>query len=123
MYCYDFDGKELWKRTDLGKWEHTFGNGASPVLYGDLVILWCGPNEAKGRNYLLAVNKKTGKTVWEHDEPSGSWSTPLIAKVDGQDQLLLGQSRDVKGAARGEVRPPEGLRPEDRARNCGRARG
>ena len=23
------DGKELWKRTDLGKWEHTFGSGAS----------------------------------------------------------------------------------------------
>ena len=45
MYCYDFDGKELWKRTDLGKWEHAFGNGASPVLYGDLAILWCGPNE------------------------------------------------------------------------------
>jgi outer membrane protein assembly factor BamB len=22
MYCYDFDGKELWHRTDLGKWEH-----------------------------------------------------------------------------------------------------
>ena len=47
MYCYDFAGKELWKRTDLGKWEHTFGNSASPVLYGDLAILWCGPNEAR----------------------------------------------------------------------------
>jgi hypothetical protein len=40
MYCFDFDGKELWKRTDLGTWEHTFGNGASPVLYGDMAILW-----------------------------------------------------------------------------------
>ena len=48
MYCYDFAGKELWKRTDLGKWEHAFGNGASPVLYGDLAILWCGPNERQG---------------------------------------------------------------------------
>lgn len=98
MYCYDFAGKELWKRTDLGKWDHPFGSGSSPVLYGDLAILWCGPNESKGRNFLLAVNKKTGETVWEHDEPYGSWSTPLIAKVNGQDQLLLGQSRDVKGA-------------------------
>ena len=51
----------------------------------------------KGRNYLLAVNKKTGETVWEHDESFGSWSTPLIAKVKDQDQLILGQSRDVKG--------------------------
>ncbi|MBN9521462.1 PQQ-binding-like beta-propeller repeat protein [bacterium] len=50
MYCYDLDGKELWKRTDLGKWDHSFGSGASPVLYGDLAILWCGPNEKEGRN-------------------------------------------------------------------------
>jgi outer membrane protein assembly factor BamB len=98
MYCFDFNGKELWKRTDLGKWEHPFGNGSSPVIHGDLAILWCGPNEKVGRNYLIAVNKATGKTVWEHDESFGSWSTPLIAKVNGKDQLLLGQSRDVKNA-------------------------
>ncbi len=58
MYCYDFDGKELWKRTDLGKWEHEFGSGASPVLHGDLAILWCGPNKnPKDRNFLLAVEE------------------------------------------------------------------
>ncbi len=96
MYCYDFDGKELWKRTDLGVWEHAFGNGSSPVLFGDLAILWCGPNESKGRNFLLAVDKKTGKTVWDQDHSFGSWSTPLLTKVNGQDQLILGYSRDVK---------------------------
>jgi outer membrane protein assembly factor BamB len=98
MYCYDMDGKELWKRTDLGgTWEHAFGSGASPVLYGDLAILWVGPNE-KGRNYLLAVNKASGETVWEKDQTYGSWSTPLITRVNSQDQLLLGYSKDVKNA-------------------------
>jgi outer membrane protein assembly factor BamB len=89
MYCYDFAGKELWKRTDLGTWQHQFGNGSSPVLYRDTVILWCGPNQPKGRNFLLAVNKTTGKTVWEQDQPGGSWSTPVIVSVNGQDQMLL----------------------------------
>jgi outer membrane protein assembly factor BamB len=98
LYCFDLKGKELWKRTDLGKWEHMFGNGSSPILYGDLLIQWCGPNEGKGRNFLLAVNKKTGETVWEHDEKFGSWSTPLISRVGDQDQLLLGMSLDVKNA-------------------------
>ena len=98
MYCYDFSGKELWKRTDLGTWEHAFGNGASPILYGDLAILWCGPNETKGRNFLIAVNKKTGETVWEQDQSYGSWATPLIVTVNGQDQLLLPYSKDVKSA-------------------------
>lgn len=96
VYCYDFTGKELWKRTDLGTWHHGFGNGASPVLYGDLVVQWCGVND-KGRNWLLAMNKKTGETVWEHDESFGSWGTPLVTKVNDKDQLLLAQSKDVKG--------------------------
>lgn len=105
MFCFDHDGKELWKRTDLGHWEHQFGNASSPVLYRDLAILWCGPNAlpakdnatgdktpAKGkgsRNVLLAVDKATGKTVWERDEKTGSWGTPLVVTIGGQDQLLL----------------------------------
>lgn len=96
MYCYDFDGQEVWKRTDLSKWDHAFGNGSAPVLYGELAILWCGPNES-GRNFLLAVKKKTGETVWEQNHSYGSWATPLITKVKAQDQLILSYSKDVKG--------------------------
>ena len=112
LYCYDFTGKELWKRTDLGKWEHQFGNGSSPVLYGDLVIQWCGPNEGKGRNFLLAVNKTTGKTAWEHEESYGSWSTPVIAKAQGQDQLLLGQAKNVKGRPESQWGYLKGFEPK-----------
>jgi outer membrane protein assembly factor BamB len=96
MYCYDHAGKELWKRTDLGKWEHKFGNGSSPIFYGNLAILWCGPNDPKGRNFLLAVDKKTGETVWEVNQTYGSWSTPVIVKVNGKDQLILGHSPEAK---------------------------
>jgi outer membrane protein assembly factor BamB len=96
VYCYDLAGKELWKRTDLGAWDHMFGNSASPVIHGDLVIQWCGPNEKQGRNYLLAMDKTTGKTRWESDQPTGSWATPVVAKVDGKDQLVIGMSTDVK---------------------------
>jgi outer membrane protein assembly factor BamB len=112
MYCYDFAGKELWKRTDLGKWEHQFGSGSSPVLHGDMAILWCGPNETEGRNFLLAVNKKTGKTVWEQDEPTGSWSTPLLINVNGQDQLVLGRSKDVKGGPESRAGHLKGFDPK-----------
>lgn len=112
MYCFDVDGKELWKRTDLGRWEHQFGSGASPILYHDLAILWCGPNENKGRNFLLAVNKQTGATAWEHEEYCGSWSTPLLASVKGQDQLILGLSTNVKGAADPKTGYLKGLDPK-----------
>jgi outer membrane protein assembly factor BamB len=104
MHCYDFSGKELWKY-DLGKLEHVWGNASSPVLYKDLVILWAGPGE---RQFLVAVDKNTGQKVWQHDEPGGadgikdktwigSWSTPIVAKVGGQDQLILGVPKLLKG--------------------------
>jgi len=97
MYCYDLEGNLFWKRTDLGKWEHPFGSGASPILYKDLAILWCGPNEKEGRNFLLAVKKETGETVWEHDEKNGSWGTPNLIQVEGRDQLLLSTVPHLKG--------------------------
>lgn len=65
VFCYDFDGKELWKR-DLGRQEFGWGNGSSPVLHGDVCILYHGPG--KGAK-LLGLDKKTGKTVWEFAEP------------------------------------------------------
>ena len=44
LICYDFEGKQLWHRP-LDKMIHIWGNGSSPILYGDLAILWCGPGE------------------------------------------------------------------------------
>lgn len=103
LFCYDFSGKELWRRTDLGRQIHIWGNGSSPVIHGDLCFLNFGPGET---TYLLAVNKTTGQTVWKHDEATGyaaeggkegtfigSWTTPVIAKVEGAEQLLMSWPR------------------------------
>lgn len=105
LVCYDLDGKELWRK-DTGPQEHIWGNASSPILHGDLCILWIGPGE---RQILLAVDKKTGKTVWEHTEPGGksglggqrewlgSWSTPVIVKVGDREELILGVPHKLKG--------------------------
>lgn len=119
MFCYDFDGKELWKRTDLGRAVHIWGNASSPVIYGDLCFLNFGPGET---SYLLAVDKRTGKTVWKDEEETGygkappaeaqapnaqkgasnptfigSWTTPVVMKVEGQEQLLMCWPRRLAG--------------------------
>jgi outer membrane protein assembly factor BamB len=98
VYCYDMKGKELWKRTDLGRQHHIWGNGTSPVLAGDRVFLNFGPGE---KTVLYCFDKKTGKTLWQHDEPGGasgeagnktwkgSWSDPLLRKVDSRYELLM----------------------------------
>lgn len=114
LFCYDHKGRELWKRTDLGRQIHIWGAGSSPVLHGDLCFLNFGPGET---TYLLAVNKATGQTVWRQDEPTGyahptpggnnkaapgggerdtfigSWSTPVLMNAAGRDQLLLSWPR------------------------------
>ena len=104
LVCYDFAGKELWRR-DLGEFIHIWGNAASPILHGDHVILNCGPGE---RTSLRAFDKKTGKDVWEVAVPGGkrgesqtdwvgSWSTPRVLAVNGKDQLLMSWPEAVKG--------------------------
>jgi outer membrane protein assembly factor BamB len=100
----------------LGKMVHIWGSATSPMIYGDTCFLNFGPGET---TYLLAVNKKTGATLWKKDEETGygkpptadvrksassknagpmatdigSWSTPTIMKVEGKDQLLLSWPR------------------------------
>lgn len=98
VFCYDMQGKELWKRTDLGKQHHIWGNGTSPVIAGDRVFLNFGPGE---KTTLYAFDKKTGKTLWQHDEPGGasgegkdkkwlgSWADPLLRKADARYELLM----------------------------------
>ena len=65
LYCYDMSGKEIWHR-DFGKMQHIFGNGASPMLAGNACVFNFGPDE-KAR--LIAVDKTTGKDLWEVPPP------------------------------------------------------
>jgi outer membrane protein assembly factor BamB len=129
LYCYDFAGKELWHRTDLGQQVHIWGGGASPAIYQDACFLNFGPGET---TYLLAVDKKTGKTVWKHDERTaykhpkageesdvsktylGSWTTPTIMKVEGRPQLLMdwpGRLAAYEPASGKEIWTCAGLNP------------
>lgn len=95
MVCYDFAGKELWRK-DLGKMAHLWGTAASPILYGDLAIFNFGPGE---RTFLVALEKRTGKEVWRVEEPGGkfghtqpewlgSWATPVVLKLPDHHELI-----------------------------------
>jgi outer membrane protein assembly factor BamB len=87
----DFAGQKLW-HAELGPVLHKWGNGGSPVLYGDLVIVFHGPGEPA---FLTALNKKDGRVVWKVEETAinspvfGSWSTPVVLSVAEHDELIL----------------------------------
>jgi outer membrane protein assembly factor BamB len=102
LVCYDLDGEELWRK-DVGTMDHIWGNASSPILYGDLCILWVGPGKTQ---VLLAVDTKDGKTAWQHEEPGGrndagrpyvgSWTTPLVVRAGDHDELILGVPEKLK---------------------------
>src|SRR6267142_2413739 len=85
VFCYNFDGKELWK-TDLGEVRNEWGYGSSPILHRGKVMLNFGPGD---RAFLAALDLKTGKLLWKYDELGGSngidkrnigsWSTPVVS--------------------------------------------
>lgn len=109
LSCYDMNGKELWHR-DLGRQKHIWGWGSSPALHGDLCYLNFGPGEP---SFLVAFEKKTGKELWRVAETNadsgekkpgqekavwtGSWSTPVIIKAGGREELILTWPKRVVG--------------------------
>ena len=86
LVCYDFEGKELW-RHDTGKLEHLWGTASSPIIHGDLCIQWCGPG---ARQYLIALNKKTGEKVWETVEGGGDLVALWVTSTDSGKGYSMG---------------------------------
>jgi outer membrane protein assembly factor BamB len=79
-------GEIVWKAKFSYESQH--GNGGSPVLYGDLLILSCdGSNEA----FVVAVDKRTGKVRWKtpRRQPfDQAYSTPLVIRVGDRDEVV-----------------------------------
>lgn len=87
VYCYDLDGHLKWER-DLGDMQtrNGFGEGTSPTLYKDsLVINW----DHEGASFIAVLDAKTGETRWrvDRDEPT-TWNTPLVVEHAGRTQII-----------------------------------
>ncbi len=92
LYCYDLAGNLAWTK-DLGDMQtrNGFGEGSSPALAGDLLIV---PWDQEGGSFVVALDKRTGAEVWRQprDERT-SWATPLIVDVGGRQQAVLPASK------------------------------
>ncbi|MGE0885540.1 MAG: PQQ-binding-like beta-propeller repeat protein [Blastocatellales bacterium] len=89
VYCYDFKGKLIWKKSLGPIGTMGMGVGTSPVLHENLVILICD-QEFDGKNsFMLALDKKTGKEIWRvKRDISVSWATPVIVKTPQRTELI-----------------------------------
>jgi outer membrane protein assembly factor BamB len=97
----------IWQRRDINC-RHFRGPGSSPVLFEGLLILTC---DGIDQQFVTALDKATGKTVWRTDRstnyrdagPDGkpiadgdlrkAYGTPSLVKVDGRWQLISVGSR------------------------------
>ena len=87
-------GKKIWERTDL-KCDHFRGPGSSPIVDGNLLFLTF---DGYDQQYITALNKLTGETVWKKDrnvdfgttdgDAKKAYSTPKLIEVGGRRLLV-----------------------------------
>jgi outer membrane protein assembly factor BamB len=87
-------GKTLWERRDL-HCDHFRGPASSPILYAGLLFVHFDGIDVQ---YLVALDKTTGKTVWRKDrgidykttnpDLKKAYGTPAVITVEGKPQLI-----------------------------------
>jgi outer membrane protein assembly factor BamB len=88
LYCLDTDGDVIWSK-ELGRMQskHAHGEGSSPALFGDtLIVTW----DHEGDSFVLALDKRTGEERWRvaRDEPT-SWASPIVVEHSGGAQVIV----------------------------------
>lgn len=88
VYCFDLKGNIIWEK-DLGDMNirASFGEGSSPVLYKNyLIVNW----DHEKDSYIFVLNKTNGDVIWKkkRDEKT-SWATPIVVPVKGKPQLIV----------------------------------
>ena len=68
--------------------------GHTPVLHENKVIIVC---DSKGENFITALKDTDGQTVWKtmRDNPSQSYSAPLIRTMAGRQQMIVSGNRSI----------------------------
>jgi outer membrane protein assembly factor BamB len=98
--CLDTKTAEvLWTRRDLACL-HWRGPGSSPIIYKNLLIVHYDGYDFQ---YVVALDKTTGKTVWRKDRQvdygtdngdiKKAYATPLIIEAGGRKQLISPTSK------------------------------
>ncbi len=94
LLALDMDGKRIWAK-NLGVPDNHYGHSSSLICHKDKLIIQFDTNKG-GR--LLALNNATGETSWDTPRKSKiSWSSPMLAEIDGKLQVITTSSPTVAG--------------------------
>jgi len=84
VFAFDLDGTQRWQ-VSVGSGLSGWGSAASPVVFGDLVIV----NASVESESLVALNKKTGRAAWRARGIKEAWNTPLLVTAGGGKTELV----------------------------------
>jgi outer membrane protein assembly factor BamB len=104
LYCLDFNGKLIWEKA-LGEMhtKHGHGEGSSPALFGDtLIINW----DDEEKSFVVALDNRTGQERWRKARnEETSWATPIVVEHAGKAQVVVSGTNRIRGydLASGEV--------------------
>jgi outer membrane protein assembly factor BamB len=94
-------GATLWTRRDL-PCNHWRGPGSSPMLWGDLLVVHF---DGYDQQYAVALDKRTGRTVWKADraydfgtddgDMKKAFATPVVIEAGGRPQLISQAAKAV----------------------------
>lgn len=92
LFCTDLDGRPVWSRF-LGKPDNHYGHASSLlVVAGLLIVQFDGVSQAR----VLALDTRSGRTVWDKDRPSVSWASPICVVTGRRRELILCDSTGVE---------------------------
>lgn len=97
LHCLDKqNGKVLWAHDLVREFHGTVrvrGYSCNPIAYKNTVIMMVGG----AGHALVAFNQRDGAVVWKKQDFDNSYSSPLLIKVSGQDQLVALMYAEVIG--------------------------
>ncbi len=95
LYCVDMDGNVKWEK-DVGTMykRNTFGEGSSPVLYDNTLVI---VQDHEGDSFITALDKRTGDVLWKTDRNERTtWFSPIVVENDGKPQVVTAGTNRVR---------------------------
>jgi len=90
LHCLDFNtGKKIWRvdtHKKFGVRKGFFGAACSPLVDDGRVLMNIGGSPGAG---LVAFDAATGATVWKATDQEASYSSPVVATINGSKHALF----------------------------------
>jgi len=119
LLCLDAAGGTLLWRKALDKeyQAQAFLTYASPLIEGNLLIIFAGRFSGDATACVIAIDKDSGKTAWRAVTDYAAMSSPIVVSAAGKRQLIVWSQQAVTSvdAATGDVCWREQTRPQNQS--------